>query len=138
MQNDIQNIDVNKSKKPKIVIVGCGGAGNNTINRIHKIGISGVETVAIDTDKQHLDKIQADKHILIGRSLRYNPVSGCNSDVGKRAAETEEERIALIDPVEAHLHDILILGCVFLCHSPTKVTIHQKQFPLLTPFPQLG
>ena len=55
--------------QPRIVIIGCGGAGNNTVNRIHHMGVSGAETIAINTDKQHLDMIQADKRILIGKSL---------------------------------------------------------------------
>ncbi|MFB6171628.1 MAG: cell division protein FtsZ, partial [Haloarculaceae archaeon] len=45
---------------PRIVIVGAGGAGNNTINRLYNIGVEGAETVAINTDKQHLKMIEAD------------------------------------------------------------------------------
>ena len=54
---------------PRIVIVGCGGAGNNTINRLYNIGVDGAETVAINTDKQHLKMIEADTKILVGKSL---------------------------------------------------------------------
>jgi len=39
---------------PRIVIVGCGGAGNNTVNRQANIGVGSADTVAINTDKQHL------------------------------------------------------------------------------------
>jgi cell division protein FtsZ len=73
--------------QPRIVIVGCGGAGNNTVNRIQQIGVSGAETIAINTDKQHLDMIQADKRILIGKSLTKGLGAGGYPDVGKRAAE---------------------------------------------------
>ncbi|HET6580285.1 MAG TPA: cell division protein FtsZ [Methanoregula sp.] len=73
--------------QPRIVIVGCGGAGNNTVNRIHHMGVSGAETIAINTDKQHLDMIQADKRILIGKSLTKGLGAGGYPDVGKRAAE---------------------------------------------------
>ena len=55
--------------EPRIVIVGCGGAGNNTINRLHKLGVRGAETIAINTDKVHLDIIEADKKLLIGKSI---------------------------------------------------------------------
>ncbi|MCK5216912.1 MAG: cell division protein FtsZ, partial [Methanosarcinales archaeon] len=51
--------------QPQIVIVGCGGAGNNTVNRLYNIGVSGAETIAINTDKQHLEMVQADKKILV-------------------------------------------------------------------------
>ncbi len=73
--------------QPRIVIIGCGGAGNNTVNRIHHMGVSGAETIAINTDKQHLDMIQADKRILIGKSLTKGLGAGGYPDVGKRAAE---------------------------------------------------
>jgi cell division protein FtsZ len=73
--------------QPRIVIVGCGGAGNNTVNRIHHMGVSGAETIAINTDKQHLDMIQADKRILIGKSLTKGLGAVGYPDVGKRAAE---------------------------------------------------
>jgi cell division protein FtsZ len=73
--------------QPRIVIIGCGGGGNNTVNRIHHMGVSGAETIAINTDKQHLDMIQADKRVLIGKSLTRGLGAGGYPDVGKRAAE---------------------------------------------------
>jgi len=36
---------------PKIVVVGCGGGGNNTVNRLYNIGIAGADTIAINTDR---------------------------------------------------------------------------------------
>ncbi len=72
---------------PRIKIVGCGGAGNNTINRMYNIGIDGVETIAVNTDKQHLDVIKADKKILVGRSLTRGLGAGGFPEIGKRAAE---------------------------------------------------
>jgi UDP-N-acetylmuramoylalanine-D-glutamate ligase len=44
---------------PRILIVGCGGSGNNTLNRITHLGVEGAVTVAINTDKQHLDHTRA-------------------------------------------------------------------------------
>ena len=73
--------------QPRIVIIGCGGAGNNTINRLHHMQVTGAETIAVNTDKQHLDMIQADKRILIGKSLTKGLGAGGYPDVGKRAAE---------------------------------------------------
>ena len=73
--------------QPRIVIVGCGGAGNNTINRLYNLGVSGAETIAINTDKQHLDMIQADKKILVGKSLTRGLGAGGYPDVGRKAAE---------------------------------------------------
>ncbi len=73
--------------EPRIVIVGCGGAGNNTINRLYHMQVSGAETIAINTDKQHLDMVQADKRVLIGKSLTKGLGAGGFPDIGRRAAE---------------------------------------------------
>ncbi|PSQ12932.1 cell division protein FtsZ, partial [Halobacteriales archaeon QS_5_70_15] len=54
---------------PRIVIIGAGGAGNNTVNRLYNIGVDGAETIAINTDKQHLKMVEADTKILVGKSL---------------------------------------------------------------------
>lgn len=73
--------------QPRIVIVGCGGAGNNTVNRLYHMKVSGAETIAINTDKQHLEMIQADRRVLIGKSLTKGLGAGGFPDIGKRAAE---------------------------------------------------
>ncbi|KDE55897.1 cell division protein FtsZ [Methanoculleus sp. MH98A] len=73
--------------QPRIVIVGCGGAGNNTVNRLYHMQVSGAETIAVNTDKQHLDMIQADKRVLVGKSLTKGLGAGGFPDVGRRAAE---------------------------------------------------
>jgi cell division protein FtsZ len=72
---------------PKIVVVGCGGGGNNSVTRLHLIGVSGAETIAINTDKIHLDISQADKKILVGKSITRGLGAGGFPEVGKRAAE---------------------------------------------------
>jgi cell division protein FtsZ len=72
---------------PKIVVVGCGGGGNNTVNRLYNIGIAGAETIAINTDKIHLDIIQADKKILVGKSITRGLGAGGFPEIGRRAAE---------------------------------------------------
>lgn len=72
---------------PRIVIVGCGGAGNNTINRLYNIGVDGAETVAINTDKQHLQMIEADTKILVGKSLTQGLGAGGDPEMGERATE---------------------------------------------------
>lgn len=72
---------------PRIVVIGCGGAGNNTVNRLHNIGVDGAETVAINTDKQHLDMVEADEKILIGSDLTDGLGAGGEPDVGRQATE---------------------------------------------------
>ena len=51
------------------------------------MGVSGAETIAINTDKQHLDMIQADKRILIGKSLTKGLGAGGYPEIGRKAAE---------------------------------------------------
>jgi cell division protein FtsZ len=72
---------------PKIVVVGCGGGGNNTVNRLYNIGVAGAETIAINTDKIHLDIIRADKKILVGKSITRGLGAGGFPEIGRRAAE---------------------------------------------------
>jgi cell division protein FtsZ len=71
----------------RILVVGCGGAGNNTIHRLMEIGIEGAETIAINTDKQHLEAIRADKKILIGSTLTRGLGAGGYPEIGRKAAE---------------------------------------------------
>ncbi|MBU7013767.1 MAG: cell division protein FtsZ [Theionarchaea archaeon] len=76
--------------KARILVVGCGGAGNNTINRLEKIGgIKGAETIAVNTDRQHLEVTQADKHILIGRGVTKGLGAGGDPVLGYQSAEED-------------------------------------------------
>ncbi len=70
----------------KIVVVGCGGAGNNTINRLAHIGINGAQLIAINTDKQHLACIKADKKVLIGYEITKGLGAGGYPEIGEQAA----------------------------------------------------
>jgi len=73
-------------EKPKIFVVGCGGCGNNTINRLSHMELDAT-TIAINTDKQHLLMTKADKRILIGRSLTRGLGAGGYPEIGRKAAE---------------------------------------------------
>ena len=87
LRKTVLNEDLENFGTPKIVVVGCGGGGNNTINRLYNMGVSGAETIAINTDKIHLDNIEADKKILIGKSVTRGLGAGGFPEVGKRTAE---------------------------------------------------
>ncbi|MEF8852897.1 MAG: cell division protein FtsZ [Haloarculaceae archaeon] len=78
---------------PRIVIVGCGGAGNNTVNRLYNIGVDGADTIALNTDKQHLQMIEADTKILVGKSLTNGLGAGGDPEMGKRATEMAQGTI---------------------------------------------
>jgi len=72
---------------PKILVVGCGGAGNNTVSRLARMGLAGAKTVAVNTDNQHLKTAQADEKILIGQKLTRGMGAGGDPEVGRKAAE---------------------------------------------------
>ena len=78
---------------PRITIVGCGGAGGNTITRLNKLGVKGAETIAINTDKQALDLVEADKKLLIGGNITRGLGAGGFPDVAERAARESSREI---------------------------------------------
>jgi cell division protein FtsZ len=78
---------------PRIIIVGCGGAGGNTITRLHKLGVKGAETIAINTDKQALDMVEADHKLLIGKNLTRGLGAGGFPDVAERCARESSREI---------------------------------------------
>ncbi len=79
-------------QRTTIKVIGCGGGGNNTINRITEVGVFGAESVAINTDAQDLLYTNADKKILIGRETTKGLGAGSDPRVGELAAkETEHE-----------------------------------------------
>jgi len=83
-----------KSLKTNIKIVGCGGGGSNTINRIMEEGIHGnVELVAANTDAQHLLTIKAQRKILLGKRLTRGLGAGALPQIGAEAAREAEDKI---------------------------------------------
>jgi len=73
---------------PRIIVIGCGGAGNNSVNRIARMGISGAELIACNTDKQHLALVHDSvRKILIGQSITRGLGAGGYPEVGAKAAE---------------------------------------------------
>ncbi len=80
-------------QKAKIKVIGAGGAGNNTINRISEVGISGTETVAINTDAQDLLYTNANTKILVGKELTKGLGAGSVPQVGEEAARESEHEI---------------------------------------------
>ncbi|MGY5852003.1 MAG: cell division protein FtsZ [Candidatus Thorarchaeota archaeon] len=71
----------------RILVIGCGGAGNNTVKRLMTIGIQGAECVAINTDKQHLAVTTAHRKLLIGERITRGLGAGGYPHVGQAAAE---------------------------------------------------
>ncbi|RZN63235.1 cell division protein FtsZ [Methanonatronarchaeum sp. AMET6-2] len=70
-----------------IRVVGCGGGGSNTVNRMMEAGIKGAEMIALNTDAQHLVTTDAHRKILIGRNRTKGLGAGSLPKIGKEAAE---------------------------------------------------
>jgi len=76
-----------------IKVVGCGGAGTNTISRCVTSQISGAELLALNTDAQHLLLTDAPNKILIGRHLTHGLGAGSLPQIGEEAAKESEQDI---------------------------------------------
>jgi len=77
----------------KIKVFGVGGAGCNTINRMVKEWLDGVEFVAVNTDAQVLANSLAGQTINIGLNLTKGLGAGANPETGRKAAEESLEEI---------------------------------------------
>ncbi len=91
----------------KIAVVGVGGGGNNTVNRLKKLNVKGCTLAACNTDRQHLNILDDSiTKILIGKSVTKGLGAGGFPDVGAKCAEVDRELL------EKNLS-----GChlVFLC-----------------------
>jgi len=78
----------------RILALGVGGAGSNATNNIMaRGGIIGATTVAINTDARHLLSTDAEQKVLIGRELTNGTGAGNDPNIGRAAAEENEEDI---------------------------------------------
>lgn len=90
--NDL--LEMLEHNKAKIVVVGCGGGGSNTIERMAEVGIEGATTLALNTDAQDLFSTKSDKKILIGKKLTRGLGAGSDPQIGESAARESEEEIS--------------------------------------------
>ncbi|MBD3263062.1 cell division protein FtsZ [Candidatus Woesearchaeota archaeon] len=79
--------------KTTIKVVGCGGAGTNTIARCFNEGITGADMISVNTDAQHLLLSDSPLKILIGRHLTKGLGAGSLPQIGEEAARESEQDI---------------------------------------------
>jgi cell division protein FtsZ len=91
--NDEDLEEVLKSLTTTIKVVGCGGAGTNTITRCFGAGINGADLIAVNTDAQHLLLAKSPYKILIGRNLTRGLGAGSLPQIGEEAAKESEQDI---------------------------------------------
>ena len=77
----------------QIKVVGVGGGGGNAVDRMVRSGVAGVEFVAVNTDRQALNRSQATMKIQIGEKLTHGWGAGANPEKGQRAAEESHDEI---------------------------------------------
>ena len=76
-----------KELKPRILVLGVGGAGGNAINAMIDSGMEGVEFVAVNTDAQDLKMSKAHAKSQIGMNLTKGLGAGAKHDIGQAAAD---------------------------------------------------
>jgi cell division protein FtsZ len=79
--------------RPKITVLGIGGAGGNTINAIIKQHINNIYCAALNTDAQALDHVICETKLQLGCSTSNGLGTGANPEIGRLAAEEEIEKI---------------------------------------------
>ena len=76
-----------KELKPRILVLGVGGAGGNAINEMIDAGVDGVEFVAVNTDAQDLKTSKSKTRIQIGLNLTKGLGAGAKHEIGQAAAD---------------------------------------------------
>ena len=90
--------DTNLEKSAVIKVVGVGGGGCNAVNRMVEAELKGVDFIAVNTDRQALNRCVAETKIQIGEKLTRGLGAGANAEIGQQAAEeTLDEITSLLD-----------------------------------------
>ena len=107
MENDEDLVAVLEQLTTVIKVVGCGGGGSNTIERLAETGVEGAQLLAMNTDAQHLLHVNADRRLLIGRRTTRGLGAGSLPSIGEEAARES------IDDIRAALEgaDMIFITC---------------------------
>jgi len=113
--------------RARIVVIGTGGAGNNTMTRLMEVGIEGAETIAINTDAQDLLQTRAHKKLIIGKELTGGLGAGSVPQIGEEAAkESEQEIKELLEGADIVFITCGLGGGTGTGSSPVIANISQK------------
>ena len=93
LSDDEEILKFIEETKQKIYIVGAGGSGSNTLDRLFELGTSGVSLIAMNTDAKHLLRVRANKKIILGKQVSKGRGAGSNPAVGEKAAQESIEEI---------------------------------------------
>ncbi len=93
LSDDEEILKFIEETKQRIYIVGAGGSGSNTLDRLFDLGTSGVNLIAMNTDAKHLLRVRANKKIILGKQVSKGRGAGSNPAVGEKAAQESIEEI---------------------------------------------
>jgi len=77
----------------RVAAIGVGGAGCNTINRMVTDGLKSAKTYAINTDGKHLNIVNSEKKILIGKTITKGLGAGGDMSIARKSAEADAEML---------------------------------------------
>jgi len=83
----------NKELKPRITVIGVGGAGGNAVNNMIRRELEGVDFVVANTDAQALLQSHAERRIQLGAMLTEGLGAGSKPEIGAAAAEEAKEEL---------------------------------------------
>ena len=96
-------MDMGPDSVVNIKVIGVGGGGNNVVNRMVRVGMQGVEFIAVNTDRQCLAASEATQKLPIGEKLTAGKGAGANPEVGRESAKESKDQIsALLDNTDTH------------------------------------
>ena len=90
--------------KPRITVIGIGGAGGNAVNNMISANLEGVEFVVANTDAQSLSQSLADRRLQLGKTITQGLGAGARPDVGRAAAE--ETLAEIVEPLQGSQHGV--------------------------------
>jgi cell division protein FtsZ len=85
--------DLMTNDKVRIAVLGVGGGGCNTVDRMMKSGIKSATTIAINTDQKHLKMVDAHKRVLIGATITKGLGAGGFPEVAQKCAELSRDKL---------------------------------------------
>lgn len=87
---------VTAGRRPSIVVAGIGGAGCNFVHRMSLMGIRGPTTIAVNTDRLHLELVDADRKLLIGKDRVHGTGAGADPRIGRLCMEEAGDELAAL------------------------------------------
>ena len=96
MNEDLLLFKKDFSEEVKITLIGVGGAGCNTADRMLSMNLRGIKVIAANTDIQHLDMINAHQKLLLGKGTTKFRGAGGDPELGKMAVEESVDEVRAV------------------------------------------